>query len=215
MLFVRYGMKLLQADDIKVQLAASDSKRLYIDPLLDKEQIGAVSIDLRLGTDFLVSLVTRRPSIDVAYRASTHTARKSRGVSSYFRITRRDFADKFILYPGQVVLATTIEYIALPPDVYADVISRSSYNRLGIHHNTMIQPGFRGCFPLELFNHGNNPVELVVGARIVQARFFETDSASAYQSSDSTRKYYGNVRPVVSRAQFDPDLEILSRIREQ
>jgi dCTP deaminase len=206
-------MKLLHHDDVKARIAAADAGRLYIDPLLDEQQIGAVSVDLRLGTDFLVSLVTRRPSIDVAERPGVEHPRKSRGIGSYFRTTRRDFADRFILYPGQVVLATTLEYVGLPSDVYADVISRSSYNRLGIHHNTMIQPGFRGCFPLELFNQGNNPIELVVGARIVQARFFETGATSVYQPTNSIRKYYGNVRPVVSRAQADADLEVLSRVR--
>jgi dCTP deaminase len=201
-------MKLLRRSAIVSRLGAAGNKRLFIDPLLETQQIGQVSIDLRLGTDFLVSLVTRQPSIDTAQRPD-----KARGISSYFRNTRRDLGDKFVLYPGQVVLGTTLEYVALPDDVYADVISRSSFNRLGIHHNTMIQPGYRGCFPLELFNHGNNPVELVVGGRLVQARLFETGTRSSYQSSGDNRKYLGNVRPTVSKAQNDTDLDRLAKVR--
>jgi dCTP deaminase len=99
----------------------------------------------------------------------------------------------------------TLEYVALPADVYADILTRSSYARLGIPLNTMIQPGYRGCIAIELFNEGNNPVELIVGSRIVQARLFSTSFHSNYNSGAGSRKYMGNVRPTVSRAQFAVD----------
>lgn len=38
---------------------------LIIRPLLDPDQIGAVSIDLRLGTDFLLTSLGREVSIDM------------------------------------------------------------------------------------------------------------------------------------------------------
>jgi hypothetical protein len=58
----------------------------------------------------------------------------------------------------------------------------------------MIQPGFRGCFPIELFNAGNNPVELVVGGRIFQTRLFALRDESDYGAAMEPRKYVGNVR---------------------
>jgi dCTP deaminase len=201
-------MKLLRREAIQQRLAETGNRRLFIDPLLEDSQLGAVSVDLRLGTDFLVSLLTRRPSIDIARGLTEY-----RGIASYFRPSRRDVGDRFIVYPGQVVLATSLEYIGLPTDVYADIIARSSFNRLGINHNTMMQPGWRGCFPLELFNHGNNPVELVVGGRVVQARLFEIGSEAAYNAGGAGRKYYGSVRPVTSKAQADADLPILAKVR--
>jgi dCTP deaminase len=109
----------------------------------------------------------------------------------------------------------TLEYVALPTDVYADILTRSSYTRLGIPLNTMIQPGYRGCIPIELFNESNNPVELIVGSRIVQARLFSTSFHSDYNRGAGSRKYMGNVRPTVSRAADDPDLVLLHAIREQ
>lgn len=117
-----------------------------------------------------------------------------------------------MLYPGQTALSTTLEYIALPGNVLADIYTRSSYNRLGIQLSTTLQPGYRGAASLELFNHGNNPVELVIGSRIVQARFFQLNDELSYGTS---RKYYGDVRPTVSRAGRDPDLAILERIRAE
>ena len=130
----------------------------------------------------------------------------------YFQETRRELGEKFVLYPHQVVLCTTLEYVSLPHNVYADILSRSSYTRLGIPLNTMVQPGFRGCVPLELFNHGNSPVELVVGSRICQARFFEIETSVAYVGTSRQRKYFGHVRPTVSGADMDGEMVKLRRI---
>jgi dCTP deaminase len=201
-------MALLHKSEIEERLSRKGDGALFIDPLLDKSQIGEVTIDLRLGCDFLVSILTRRP-----YIGTVKSDPNFRGVSSYFQSTRREFGDSFMLYPNQLALTTTLEFIGLPDDVHADVLSRSSYTRLGLHLNTMIQPGYRGCFPIELFNESNNPVELVVGSRIVQARLFSSAFKSAYAAAP--RKYLGNVRPTPSRAAEDPDLERLVRIREK
>jgi dCTP deaminase len=191
--------QILGRDEIRTLLASSDEDSLFLDPLLDPEQVGAVTVDLRLGYDFLVSVLTRRPYIAI-YQDEDY-----RSTASYFQSTRRELGDRFILYPGQVVLTTTLEYVSLPSTVYADIISRSSYNRLGIAINTMLQPGFRGCAPIELFNHGNNAIELVVGSRMFQARLFRTASQAHYLDG-SPRKYYGDVRPTASRASQDADL---------
>jgi dCTP deaminase len=91
-------------------------------------------------------------------------------------------------------------------------MARSSYARLGMPINVMVQPGYRGSIGVQLFNHGNNPLELVVGSRVFQARFFELDSARTHVGAGD-RKYLGNVRPAVSRASEDHDLARLTDIR--
>jgi dCTP deaminase len=201
---------LLQRGEILRRTSISGNEALYIDPLLEQSQIGEVTIDLRLGCDFLVSILTRKPFISTMKHDNDF-----RGIASYFQNTRRELGDRFVLYPNQVALSCTLEYIALPSDTYADVLTRSSYIRLGVHMNTMIQPGFRGCFPLELFNASNNPVELIVGSRVFQARLFNTGAQSDYGEGAEPRKYFGNVRPTASRASDDADLERLYRIQER
>jgi dCTP deaminase len=124
-------VELLQRSEIQRRLSLTGKGSLFIDPLLDPEQIGEVTVDLRLGCDFLVSVLTRRPFISTVKDDDGF-----RGIASYFRGTRREFGDRFILYPNQIALACTLEYIALPSDVYADVLTRSSYTRLGVHMNT-------------------------------------------------------------------------------
>jgi len=200
-------MQLLDKNEIEKSLESEDEDSLFIDPLLDASQIGEVTIDLRLGYDFLVSILTRKPYIGISKSESDY-----RGLSSYFQKTRREVGEKFILYPNQVVLTTTLEYVSLPSNTYADVLTRSSYTRLGIKMNTMVQPAWRGCFPVELTNQGNNAVELVVGSRVFQTRLFNVGNTSDYLASNSKRKYIANVRPIVSRANSDHDLETLNKI---
>lgn len=201
-------MELLDKATIEKLLDSNKADSLFIDPLLDRDQIDNVSIDLRLGYDFQVSILTRRPSIDPSDRSKNR-----RSIESYFQETRRELGDRFVVYPNQVVVTTTLEYVSLPSNVYADVLTRSSYTRLGMHLNTMVQPGWRGCLSLELCNHGSTPIELVVGARIVQMRLFQIKGRSFYQRKDKPRKYHGNVRPVVSRADRDSELNDLAKIR--
>lgn len=200
-------MELLVRSEIIKSLRTDEDDSLFLDPLLEKSQIGNVTVDLRLGYDFLVSILTRKPYIGLSHRNQP-----LRGISSYFLETRRDIGEKFVLYPSQLVLATTLEFLSLPSNLYVDVISRSSYTRLGIHVNTMVQPGFRGCIPLELFNHGNNAIELVVGSRLCQARFFRISSQKKYLQENPSRKYVCDVRPTVSKADLDDDFKKLSAI---
>ena len=203
-------MQLITGQLLKDSILSDEDSSIFLDPLLNEEQIGSVTVDVRLGYDFLVSVVTRKPYIELA----TQSGASRRGVSSYFQETRREVGDRFVLYPDQVVLTTTLEYLSLPPNVYADVLSRSSYTRLGVHVNTMVQPGFKGCVPIELYNHGNNAIELVVGSRICQMRFFKMAEDANYMNDANMRKYYGDVRPTASRADQDKDLPVLESARQ-
>lgn len=204
-------MKLLTHDEILQSLGNSNPNSLFLEPLLTIDQVGSVTVDIRLGYDFLVSILTRKPAIEPC--PSDYD--KKRGIHSYFQETRRRIGERFILYPHQVVLSTTIEFLSLPTDIFAEVSIRSSYSRLGVGISTSIQPGWRGTVPLELFNHGNTPVEMVVGSRVCQVRFYRIDDEVGYVNSGSARKYFGTVRPAVSRADKDDELAMLSRIAEQ
>lgn len=204
-------MKVLAKNEILDLLKSDSDESLFIDPLIDINQVKNISIDLRLGCDFLVSILTRKPVVELHPSDSSGAHRP---VRSFFQETRRDLGQRFVVYPGQTVLATTLEYISLPSNVFADLVPRSSYSRLGLSFSSMIQPGYRGCLPLELFNHGNNPVELLVGSRICQIRMFEIDSTSNYLTESAARKYLCSVRPTVSSADADSELGWLNALNQ-
>ena len=204
-------MELIRKDKLIKSIKSDNSNTLFFDPLLTDHQIGEVTVDLRLGYDFLVSIYTRKPVIEL----EGNFINSFRGIETFFQTTRRDIGDTFILYPNQCVLATTLEYVSLPDNNYLDLLSRSSYNRLGIQINTMVQPGFRGCIPVELFNHNNNAVELVVGSRIFQARIYQLSDSRDYLGEKIPRKYYGEIRPSSSKADKDQDIKLLKKIASQ
>ena len=60
------------------------SKSLIIRPLLDNSQINGISIDFRLGTDFLVSIQGREAFINASLNYE-----KSGSVDTFFQETRR------------------------------------------------------------------------------------------------------------------------------
>ena len=60
------------------------------------------------------------------------------------------------LFPGEVVLASTMEYVRIPRDVACDLKLKSTLGRLWINHSLAgwCDPGFEGEITLELQNLG-------------------------------------------------------------
>ena len=181
-----------------------EDNKLIIRPLLSEEQFGQVSLDLRLGTDFLVSIQGREPFIDITGNP------ESRPISSFFQETKRLVGETFYLHPQQTVLCSTLEYIKLPEDIFLTLSMRSSYSRLGLSISSIVQPGYCGCLSLELTNSNNNPIKLLVGATILQARFFKLDTNTDYHNM--ARKYTCQVRPMPSKGDNDKEFEKLKNL---
>lgn len=183
------------------------NKDLFIRPLLDKEQFGEVSIDFRLGYDFLVATHGREAYMDTS-KNNIHSSQ--RNIYHFFQASRRQLGETFILHPQQTILATSLEYIKLPNDLFLMLFLRSSYARLGLTVSTIVQPGYCGCISIELTNNNLTPINLTVGARILQALVMPTHVSTNYYNKD--RKYLCNVRPEPSAAMDDKDLEILNTL---
>ncbi|RMG42761.1 MAG: dCTP deaminase [Candidatus Dadabacteria bacterium] len=86
--------------------------------------------------------------------------------------------DKFTLFPGEVILATTREYLKMPRDVVADLKLKSSLGRLWLNHSLSgwIDCNFHGQVTLELQNLGPYPRVLTAGMRIAQLVFMGMES---------------------------------------
>ncbi len=178
---------------------------LVITPLLEKNQIGEVSVDLRVGTDFLTQHQGRDAFID-----TTEDNIDKRAIKSHYTETRRRLGETFLLHPLQPALFSTLEYIKLPTNVYAVLSLRSSYSRLGLTISTIVQPGYCGCISVEILNSGNTPIKIMAGARFIQARFVKLNHPTDY--FNYTRKYTCQVRPVSSKANEDEELLLLKKL---
>lgn len=84
--------------------------------------------------------------------------------------------NEIMLRPGDFILATTVEYVAIPRDLLCKLADKSSWARRGIAvQNTIFEPGWRGYPTLEVSNHGRNRVRISAGAPIGQLLFHMLD----------------------------------------
>jgi dCTP deaminase len=99
------------------------------------------------------------------------------------------------LFPGEVVLASTLEYVTIPRDVACDLKLKSTLGRLWINHSLAgwCDPGFSGQITLELQNLGPEPFVLDAGRRIAQLIFIrmESEPELAYGDPGAGSHYQG------------------------
>ena len=101
-------------------------------------------------------------------------------------------AKTFTLFPGEVILATTREYLKMPRDVVCDLKLKSSLGRLWLNHSLSgwIDCGFEGQVTLELQNLGPYPRVLSEGMRVAQLVFFSMESPPNIAYGESGRGHY-------------------------
>ena len=166
--------------------------RIVVEPL-DERNIQPSSIDLRLDRFFRVFLNHTMGMIDV-----------KQDLEDLTQLVEIDAEDVFILHPGEFVLGSTLERVAVPDDLVARIEGKSSLGRLGLLiHSTagFIDPGFGGHITLELSNVANLPITLYPGMKIGQISFLRMTTAAdnPYGSSTLGSKYQGQRGPTPSR----------------
>ena len=153
---------------------------------LEEGQIQPASVDIRLGNTFAVVRDSPSGVLTMENEIEYHTIR----------------ADSYLLLPGQFVLATTMEFVALPDDLTAFVEGRSSLGRMGlfIQNAGWVDPGFQGEITLELYNANRFAIELKAGRRIGQLVFAKMDRAAR---NPYRGKYQGQTGATGSRVFLD------------
>jgi deoxycytidine triphosphate deaminase len=192
----------LSSDDISLRLFSPNPDRLVVTPLLPDFASGA-SLDLRLGNTFIVFVRSRTASFD-----PLEEHQDPRQVQRSMQLA---WGDSFVLHPAELVLAATLEYLVLPSDLSAQVVSRSSYGRLGLLSATAVQvhPHFHGCLTLELVNLGTVPLLLTPGERIAQLVLAPTNPTPPPPPS----KYHCPIGPEFSKVRTDDEAAVLRRLR--
>jgi dCTP deaminase len=153
-------------------------RQLVITPLLSDSQIGEVSVDLRLGTEFVTTRRANIPAFEPLRKDQAEV--QTRKWQESLLVPR---GKTLVLHPGELILGASLEYVRLPPNLGAYVTSRSSWGRLGlvIATATAVAPGYRGIITLELTNVGNAPLVLSPGVRIAQMLFHELGEDATYR----------------------------------
>lgn len=183
-------------------------RRLVITPLLDPdEQIGPGSVDLRLGTDFLLPRRTAEAGLDPG---DPDAARRVL-LAAHERFTV-PLGDALWLHPDELLLGSTLEFVRLPADMAAYVQGRSSWGRVGLlpATATVVQPGYRGTLTFELVNEGPMPIRLWPGLRVAQ---LEVHRLQGPAKRPYSKKYVRPVGPEPSRGWEDKEIEIVTRLK--
>lgn len=160
-----------------------------VSPLPASDDIRAGSINLRVGRTFLVA---RRGAITAISANAPEDAERA------FEEVRLATDEALVLHPRQFVLAVTLEYLSLPPDLCGFIQSRSTYGRMGLiaATATYVNPGYLGCPTLEIVNEGEVPVSLAPGEPICQLILLR---AGEDASTVTASRYHCAVRPYPPR----------------
>src|SRR5690606_2941465 len=147
-----YAADVLLSDrDLLLELK---SGQLELDPF-DPELVQPSSIDVRLDHQFRVFNNHLHTHIDPRERQDDLTT-----------LVEVPEGEPFVLHPGEFVLASTLETVALGDQLAARLEGKSSLGRLGLLvHSTAgwIDPGFTGQVTLELSNVARLPIRLWPG----------------------------------------------------
>ncbi len=178
-----------------------------IPSIYPKVQYGNNSVDLRLGSYFLI----HRPS---KYIHISPYPGKAVTIDDFYEEVYVPPTGEFILHPHQFILATSLEYLSLPYDFYGLILGRSSWGRLGLNiaTATTVQAGYRGCITLELRNLGETPLPLKVGVRIAQLcliKLHELPEVLGYFAAKDN-KYIGPIKAEPPKIKKDVDWQLLS-----
>jgi dCTP deaminase len=174
---------------LREQLAAG---RIVLDPF-DENLIQPSSIDVRISHMFRVFRNHTAAVIDV-----------KQDLTALTELVEISEDQAFMLHPGEFVLGSTLERLAVPDDLVARIEGKSSLGRLGLLiHSTagFIDAGFDGHITLELANVASLPITLYPGMKIGQVSFMQmtTPADNPYGSGAKGSKYQGQRGPTPSR----------------
>jgi dCTP deaminase len=169
-----------------------EAGRIVIEPF-DERCIQPSSIDVKIGNLFRVFRNHTSAVIDVKQRQEDLT-----------ELVTIPEDGVFMLHPGEFVLGSTLERVAVPDDLVARIDGKSSLGRLGlIIHSTagFIDPGFDGHITLELTNIATLPITLYPGMKVGQVSFVQMTTAAEHPYGSGARgsKYQGQRGPTPSR----------------
>lgn len=189
--------------DIRAALAAD---RLRIDPLPKDWEIGAVSVDLQLGTTFRVFSPGKAAFVELSAPINQDDVQVT-DLDWLMEVIELGHREVFYLYPGGFALGITHQCITLPSDIAGRLDGRSSLARVGLMvHATAhtIDPGWNGHITLELFNCGQLPLALRTGMRICALSFESLLSpTSKPYAAQPQAKYKDQNSPLPSRFRYE------------
>ena len=179
-------MAILSGATIKKRLKyeVTDERSLVITPRPKAKAFDSDSVDLRLGSYFLLPQVPPKPQWGSAQVGGYSHTRIHVPLGSYFVVPARE-----------TVLGVTLEFIKLPSDVSGQILTKSSVARcfMVIETAPWIHPLYRGCLTLEIANVSNAPLTIFPGLPIAQLVLMQNENSPKPGMPDGS--YVGPIYP--------------------
>ena len=171
---------------------AIETGRIVIEPF-DDACVQPSSVDLHLDKYFRVFRNHTLGVIDV-----------KKNLEELTELIEADDDNPFILHPGEFVLGSTSERVAIPADLVGRLEGKSSLGRLGLLIHTtagFVDAGWDGMLTLEFHNVASLPITLYPGMKIGQISFMQmtSEADNPYGTSELGSKYQGQIGPRPSR----------------
>jgi len=146
---------------------------LAFSPRLDKFQIKAHSIDLRMGFTFMIPKhwhMTKagREPLSIDYY-------DPKAKQNHYEVVELEEGQYFDILPQEHVIISTLESIKMPKNVMAILFPRSSVNRRGlsVELSGIIDAGYEGQLIIPVTNNIRQTIRLYPGERFCQVIFEE------------------------------------------
>lgn len=146
---------------------------------------GGSSIDIHLGPTIIVENPAGFPRRVIDYR--------ERDQFDGTKVVLDE--DGFELFPGQFILAHTVEKFEIPLNLSALLRTKSSMGRIGLEHLDAgwVDPGFSGALTLELTNTlRHHAIRIRPGDAIGQLVFFRHEMVEYDNSYKAKGRYSGS-----------------------
>ena len=144
----------------------------------EKQNLGAASIDLRLGNEFLVP----KGKCKIAVKEDTYFSAGFQKCVKKVNVGKEGIT----LKPYQMVLGTTQEKITLSKNLCATLQGRSRFARLGVMvhiSSDFVHPGVDNVQVLEILNVSPFTLTLFPGMKICQILFERMERGVEYEGS--------------------------------
>lgn len=190
----------------RLRLEVTEAQSIVITPMPREKAFDSDSVDLRLGSHFLVPQVPPSPRWGSAQLGGHSHTRIHVPLGSYF-----------VVPSHETVLGVTLEFIKLPKDLSGQILTRSSVARcfMVIETAPWIHPLYRGCLTLEIANVSNTPLTIFPGLPIAQLVLLRNEHEASQGMPEGS--YVGPVfpeEPIKKGLKVEMQMAGISRYRE-
>lgn len=165
---------------------------------IPENNVNGASIDVRIGRLFLREAY--KPNTEVSLRPIQGVSLKGKEQLNFEKVNV-SWGENFYLYPGEFILAQTVEIFNLPMYIAAEFRLKSSVARSGLDQALAVwcDPGWHGSvLTIELRNNTRyHTLVLEAGMKIGQVIFFKGDPVPDY-ASYAARGQYNNDKEVTA-----------------